>query len=135
MRVGLRGHPPNEGQGGCEVKSGTLTASRERRRVRPAACSAGLRWDLHDVAVCDRAASLRAEAAAKPRADDGSASLATDSDGSIAITIQSDDPGEELRSNWLPAPAGSFNLTMRLYGARASILDGTYHLPGVTRLG
>ena len=38
-------------------------------------------------------------------------------DGSIDIYIQKDNPGADKQSNWLPAPAGSFNLTMRLYGA------------------
>jgi len=36
-------------------------------------------------------------------------------------------------SNWLPAPEGSFNLTMRLYGSGSAILDGSYRLPGVKR--
>ena len=52
-------------------------------------------------------------------------------DGSIDIYIQHDDPGGEKQSNWLPAPEGDFNLTMRLYGAQSSILDGSYRLPGV----
>ena len=55
-------------------------------------------------------------------------------DGSVAIYIQKDNPGPEKQSNWLPAPAGSFNLTMRLYGARTPILDGSYRLPGVKRV-
>ncbi len=54
-------------------------------------------------------------------------------DGSITIYIQRDDPGADKRSNWLPAPAGSFNLTMRLYGAQTPILDGSYRLPGIIR--
>jgi hypothetical protein len=55
-------------------------------------------------------------------------------DGSITIYIQKDDPGPDKQSNWLPAPAGSFNLTMRLYGAQTPILDGSYRLPGVKRV-
>jgi hypothetical protein len=54
-------------------------------------------------------------------------------DGSITIYIQKDNPGADKQSNWLPAPAGSFNLTMRFYGAQTPILDGTYRLPGVKR--
>ena len=53
-------------------------------------------------------------------------------DGSLTIVIQKDRPSDT--SNWLPAPAGSFNLTMRLYGAQAPILDGSYRLPGVKRV-
>ena len=37
-------------------------------------------------------------------------------DGSLTILIQKDKPAGT--SNWLPAPAGNFNLTMRLYGPR-----------------
>jgi hypothetical protein len=55
-------------------------------------------------------------------------------DGSITIYIQKDDPGPDKQSNWLPAPAGSFNLTMRLYGAQTPILDGSYRPPGVKRV-
>ena len=55
-------------------------------------------------------------------------------DGSIAIYIQKDDPGPDKQSNWLPAPAGNFNLTMRLYGPETSVLDGSYRLPAVRRI-
>ena len=59
--------------------------------------------------------------------------LKTEADGSITIYIQHENPGEAKQSNWLPAPADTFNLTMRLYGAESSILDGSYRLPAVTR--
>ncbi len=55
-------------------------------------------------------------------------------DGSIDIYIQNENPGKDRQSNWLPAPKGSFNLTMRLYGAEAPILSGAYHLPGVQKV-
>ena len=55
-------------------------------------------------------------------------------DGSVTIYIQKDNPGPDKQSNWLPAPAGNFNLTMRLYGAQTPILDGSYRLPGVKRV-
>ena len=54
-------------------------------------------------------------------------------DGSITIYIQKDNPGADKQSNWLPAPTGSFNLTMRLYGAETPILNGSYRLPGIKR--
>ena len=53
-------------------------------------------------------------------------------DGSLTILIQKDKPADT--SNWLPAPAGPFNLTMRLYGPETSILDGSYRLPAVHRV-
>jgi hypothetical protein len=59
--------------------------------------------------------------------------LKINADGSIEIFIQKDNPGADKESNWLPAPAGSFNLTMRLYGAQTPILDGSYRLPGVKK--
>lgn len=58
--------------------------------------------------------------------------LKTDPDGSITILIQNERPKDT--SNWLPAPTGPFNLTMRLYGAQTPILDGSYRLPPVRRL-
>jgi hypothetical protein len=58
--------------------------------------------------------------------------LTSDSDGSISILIQHDRPDET--ANWLPAPLGSFNLTMRLYGAQNPILEGTYRLPPVRKV-
>ena len=39
--------------------------------------------------------------------------LKRDADGSLTLHIQNEDPGDE--TNWLPAPKGPFNLTMRLY--------------------
>jgi hypothetical protein len=53
-------------------------------------------------------------------------------DGSLTILIQHDKPADT--SNWLPAPAGNFNLTMRLYGPETPVLDGSYRLPAVTRM-
>ena len=58
--------------------------------------------------------------------------LKKNADGSLTIVIQKDRPAET--SNWLPAPAGNFNLTMRLYGPETAILDGTYRLPAVKRV-
>jgi hypothetical protein len=60
--------------------------------------------------------------------------LKSDADGSITIYIQHENPGANKQSNWLPAPAEDFNLTMRLYGAESPILDGSYRLPAVKRL-
>ena len=60
--------------------------------------------------------------------------LKADADGSIDIYIQHDDPGADKQSNWLPAPADGFNLTMRLYGAQPNILDGSYRLPAVRKV-
>ncbi|MGB6446207.1 MAG: DUF1214 domain-containing protein [Xanthobacteraceae bacterium] len=58
--------------------------------------------------------------------------LKKNADGSLDVAIQKDKPADT--SNWLPAPAGDFNLTMRLYGPETSVLDGSHRLPAVKRL-
>lgn len=55
-------------------------------------------------------------------------------DGSLDIYIQHDNPGPDKESNWLPAPAGDFNLTMRLYNPQDSVLNGEYQYPPVQRV-
>ena len=56
------------------------------------------------------------------------------SDGTVDIFIQPDDPGPDRRSNWLPAPAGAFNLIMRLYQPKPSVLDGGWAPPLLVRV-
>jgi hypothetical protein len=43
-----------------------------------------------------------------------------------SIYLQNESPGKDNEANWLPAPKGGFNLTMRLYGPspRCSQADG-----------
>ena len=53
-------------------------------------------------------------------------------DGSLTMLIQKDNPADT--ANWLPAPSGSFNLTLRLYGPETPILDGSYRLPAIKRV-
>ncbi len=55
-------------------------------------------------------------------------------DGSLDIYIQADAPGKEKESNWLPAPAGNFNLIMRLYAPKESVIDGEWVPPPVERV-
>lgn len=57
-------------------------------------------------------------------------------DGSLTITIQADPPADQTgRANWLPAPPGDFRPIMRLYEPGPEILNGTYALPSIRRLG
>ena len=58
--------------------------------------------------------------------------LKDNADGSLTVYIQKDKPADT--SNWLPAPASNFNLTMRFYGPQTRVLDGSYRLPAVKRV-
>lgn len=61
--------------------------------------------------------------------------LARNADGSLDIYLAPTAPAGHV-GNWLPTPAtGNFEVTLRLYGPRASALDGTYKLPPITRQG
>ena len=57
-------------------------------------------------------------------------------DGSLTILLQHDPPdGDDQQANWLPTPAGDFRPIMRLYQPGPAILDGTYKLPPIRRIG
>ena len=55
------------------------------------------------------------------------------SDGSVTIYVQNESPGEELESNWLPAPAGKFDLMMRYYASKAEVTNLDWRPPAVIR--
>jgi hypothetical protein len=42
--------------------------------------------------------------------------LTPSDDGSLTLHLQHEPPDDVSRSNWLPSPAGAFNVTMRFYG-------------------
>jgi hypothetical protein len=53
-------------------------------------------------------------------------------DGSLDIYFQNESPGADKEVNWLPAPKGPFNLTMRLYAPKSDALTGKWSPPPVT---
>ena len=57
--------------------------------------------------------------------------LAKNVDGSVNIYIQHASPGKGKESNWLPAPAGEFKLTLRAYYPKEALLDGSWKVPAI----
>ncbi|MGJ7511606.1 DUF1254 domain-containing protein [Variovorax sp. GT1P44] len=55
----------------------------------------------------------------------------TNADGSLDLYFQNESPGKGKEANWLPAPKGSFNLTMRLYSPRPDAITGKWNPPAV----
>jgi hypothetical protein len=62
--------------------------------------------------------------------------LTRNDDGSIDLYIQHESPGTLREANWLPAPEGNFNITLRMYWPRdqaPSITDGSWVPPPITQ--
>ena len=55
-------------------------------------------------------------------------------DGSLDLYFQNENPGAGKEANWLPAPKGAFNLTMRLYAPKEDALTGKWNPPPVTKI-
>ncbi|MFC9392732.1 DUF1254 domain-containing protein [Streptomyces sp. NPDC057027] len=59
--------------------------------------------------------------------------MRTNPDGSLDIYVQHDNPGPDRETNWLPAPAGSFNVFLRLYWPQQPALTGSWTPPALHR--
>ena len=55
-------------------------------------------------------------------------------DGSLDLYFQNESPGANREANWLPAPKGAFNLTMRLYAPKEDALTGKWNPPPVVKV-
>lgn len=55
-------------------------------------------------------------------------------DGSLDLYFQNESPGTDKEANWLPAPKGPFNLTMRMYAPKSEALTGKWNPPPIMRL-
>ena len=64
----------------------------------------------------------------------GLGSLAMNEDGSLDIYIRHESPGAGKEMNWLPAPAGVFNIFMRLFWPDQTVLNGTRPMPELCRI-
>lgn len=56
--------------------------------------------------------------------------LVRDADGGLTIVIANEKPKTNV--NWLPAPAGPYQLLLRTYQPSAAILTGVYRVPALT---
>ena len=60
--------------------------------------------------------------------------LEVNRNGSLDLYLSHDSPkGHE--ANWLPVPAGSFTLILRIYLPARAVVDGTYKAPAVDPTG
>ncbi|HYA69145.1 MAG TPA: DUF1254 domain-containing protein [Acidimicrobiales bacterium] len=67
---------------------------------------------------------------------DRTSGLRVAADGSLTVVMQPeapDDPGE--LANWLPTPEGDFRPLLRMYEPDEQIIDGSYELPPIVKLG
>lgn len=60
--------------------------------------------------------------------------LKYNADGSLDIYIQKDSPGKDKESNWLPAAAEDFSVTLRVYWPKESMIDGSWKTPGIKKV-
>jgi hypothetical protein len=62
--------------------------------------------------------------------------IVTGSTGGVTITISHDEPADATaRANWLPAPVGEFRPLLRVYVPGGDVLDGTYEVQPIRRIG
>jgi hypothetical protein len=60
--------------------------------------------------------------------------LKLDADGGLTIYVQHDSPGKDKEPNWLPAPAGPFELIMRLYLPDDEVREHRWKMPPLEKV-
>jgi hypothetical protein len=60
--------------------------------------------------------------------------LKFNADGSLDLYLQSEDPGRDNESNWLPAPKGNFSVILRVYWPKQELLDRSWTPPAIKRV-
>jgi hypothetical protein len=60
---------------------------------------------------------------------------ALNADGSLTLTISNVKPADVPMTNWLPAPAGPYNLQLRDYLPTDDVLSGTWEPPAIVAAG
>lgn len=56
-------------------------------------------------------------------------------DGSVSIYLAATRPAGVPEANWLPVPAGPFNVILRVYGPEGRVLDNSYDPPAIMPFG
>ena len=60
--------------------------------------------------------------------------IALNADGSLDIALQRDEPSDPVQhANWLPTPAGTFQIALRAYMPRAELREGRAVMPTIVR--
>lgn len=60
--------------------------------------------------------------------------LETNHDGSLSIYMSPEPPPGGATANWLPVPAGPFNIMLRFYGPEGTVADATYVPPAIRKI-
>jgi len=60
--------------------------------------------------------------------------LKANADGSVDIYIQHNNPGGPKEPSWLPAPAGQFNILLRVYWPKEEMINGSWTPPPVKKI-
>lgn len=65
---------------------------------------------------------------------DRDADIQRNAEGGFTLLLQNGAPPEDRKGNWLPVPAGPFQVVGRLYGPSEALLDKTYAPPPLRRV-